>query len=124
MLSYIFGQEYMNTIVGSYIQHPGKNHSDLQAFSSEQLLQQVKRNVILSATEHQFQLNELDGLPSNVKMAEIQNTSDIMYTINGEEDKVLDDDGTLYVNGVTSYYENYSLKGSAVGVDKKTIFWS
>lgn len=124
MLSYIFGQEYMNTIVGSYIQHPGKNHSDLQAFSSEQLLQQVKRNVILSATEHQFQLNEFDGLPSDVKMAEIQNTSDIMYTINGEEDKVLDDDGTLYVNGVTSYYENYSLKGSAVGVDKKTIFWS
>jgi len=30
----------------------------------------------------------------------------------------------MYTNGITNYLENLSLKGSAVGVDKKNIVWS
>jgi hypothetical protein len=30
----------------------------------------------------------------------------------------------MYANGITNYLENLSLKGSAVGVDKKDIIWS
>jgi hypothetical protein len=39
--------------------------------------------VIESGAKHQFQLNELDGLPSDVKMATIQNTRDSVATIFG-----------------------------------------
>lgn len=123
-LGYLFGQEYMNTSVGSYAQHPGKNHKNIRAYAAQAYAQQTKRNVIESGTKHQFQLNELDGLPSDVKMATIQNTRDSIATIFGQEANPLDDDGAMYANGITNYLENLSLKGSAVGVDKKDIIWS
>lgn len=123
-LGYLFGQEYVNTSVGSYAQHSGKNHKNIIAYAAQAYAQQVKRNVIESATKHQFQLNELDGLPSDVKMASIQNTRDFVATIFGQVANPLDDDGAMYTNGITNYLENLSLKGSAVGVDKKDIIWS
>jgi hypothetical protein len=61
----------MNSAVGSWTFHSGKDKKDMRSYCSQAYAQQTKRNVIFTATKQQFQLNELNGLPADVKMAEI-----------------------------------------------------
>lgn len=117
--SYIFGQQFTNATVGSYINHPGKKLANLKEFCSKATSQQVKRNVSESAAKHAFRLNLFDGLSNSVRSAIITNTQDLVSTISGEIADVFDYDGALFTNGATNYYENNSLKGDSVGVDKK-----
>lgn len=119
IFSYIFGQQFTDATVGSYINHPGKKLSNLKEFCSKATSQQVKRNVSESAAKHAFRLNLFDGLPSSVRSAIITNTQDLVSTLSGEIAETYDYDGALFTNGVTNYYENNSLKGDSVGVDKK-----
>lgn len=119
-LSYVFGQEFTNAVVGSYINHSGgKNISNIVEYQSKQFQQQVKRNVTLSASKHSFLLNTLEGLSNTVKAALVTNTQDLVSTILGDIAKVFDYDGALFTSGITNYLENKSLKGDSVGVDKK-----
>lgn len=117
--SYLFGQEFTNATVGSYINHPGKKLTSLKEYCSNATSQQTKRNVSESAAKHVFRLNLFDGLPSNVRSAIITNTQDLVSTLVGEISDVFDYDGALFTNGITNYLENNSLKSDSVGVDKK-----
>ena len=87
---------------------------------SARFLAQHKRNVSYTAAMHEFQLNQIDGIPTEYNMAMIKGVPAWVYTISGD---VKDDqdvfDGATFVNPLVVIWENNSLKGNKAGIDKK-----
>jgi hypothetical protein len=123
-MHFMVSQQYIISDVGTHLNHPGVKNlgQGLQAFESLCWAQQVKRNVTQTASKHEFNLNYLHTLPENVNIAIITNLKDKVYNIYGTEEEVFNDDGAMYVCGITNNLENLSLGSDAVGVDKKQFF--
>ena len=129
--NYVISQEYMNSSVGTHLNHPSKKFSkgltinDLEE-ESERWLAQVKRNVSLSATKHSFALGLLNGIRSNYRIAVIRDDKAPTYNVFGQFDKggAKPFDGSTLVCGTNNYLENNSLAGARAGDVKKQFVHS
>lgn len=126
LLTLLVQEEYLNTTVGTYLNHPIAKGDNLFNQIKNCIGAQIKRNVTLSATKHQYLTGQLDSVPDKIKIAIIQNLSDKVYNLladgvgrDGSVQKQLSDDGATFVDGAFSYLENKSLRTNAVGQDKK-----
>lgn len=80
---------------------------------------QDKRNVSLTAAMHEFQLNQIDGIPSTYNMAILSDLHSDVYTIQADSDQATNFDGATFVNPWVVIWENNSLNGDKVGINKK-----
>lgn len=80
---------------------------------------QVKRNVSYTATQHAYQLNSLTGVPTRANVTVIPDNLATIRTINGTETRVPTSDGATYVSPFMGEWENGSLGGAKVGINKK-----
>ena len=124
LLTMLFQEEYLNSTVGTYLNHPTSGNTD--EMLQKAIGAQVKRNVSLSATKHQYLTDELDTISSKLKWAVIPNLSDFVYNLladgvkgDGTLQSQLNEDGATLVDGSMAYLENSSLGSNAVGLDKK-----
>lgn len=86
---------------------------------ASRFLAQHKRNVSLTAAMHPFQLNQIDGIPSEYNMAVIDDIHYELYTVMGTTASQAPFDGATFVNPLVVYWENNSLNEDRAGVDKK-----
>ena len=124
LLTMLFQEEYLNSTVGTYLNHPTSGSID--EMLQKAIGAQVKRNVSLSATKHQYLTDELDTISSKLKWAVIPNLSDFVYNLladgvqgDGTLQSQLNEDGATMVDGAMAYLENSSLGSNSVGLDKK-----
>lgn len=80
---------------------------------------QHKRNVSYTATMHEFQLNQIDGVPTVYNMAIMSDLKSDVYTIQADVDKATNFDGATFVNPFIVIWENNSLNGDKAGINKK-----
>lgn len=80
---------------------------------------QHKRNVSYTATMHEFQLNQIDGVPSIYNMAIMSDLKSDVYTVQADVDKATNFDGATFVNPFIVIWENNSLNGDKAGINKK-----
>lgn len=80
---------------------------------------QHKRNVSYTAAMHEFQLNQIDGVPSVYNMAIMSDLKSDVYTIQADVDKATNFDGATFVNPFIVIWENNSLNGDKAGINKK-----
>ena len=119
-LEYFFTQEFMNSTVGSFVAHPPKGAtSNILEIEAAQFNAQHKRNVSMTASMHPFQLNLLNGIPSEYNVAVIEDIKDLVGTIIGLDNKVKPFDGATFVNPFIVILENNSLGGAKAGITKK-----
>lgn len=131
LISMLFNEEYTNSIVGTYLNHPftKKGKESIREMEASAMGARVKRNVSFTATKHQYILNSLSGIPSELNIAVVQDLYNNVYNliadgveIDNEEFKttmqILQDGATL-VDSSMSILENNSLQNERVGVDKK-----
>lgn len=130
--NYLLSQEFMNSTVGSHLNHPSKKLkkvgsalSDLEE-EAERWMAQVKRNVSLTATKHSFALNLLNGIRDTYRIAVVKDLKAEVFNIQGQYDEfgATIHDGSTVVCGANNYLENNSLGGSRAGVDKKQFIHS
>lgn len=124
LLDYFFTQEFMLTTVGNHYAHPAKgavNDSLDLVEEAARYNAQHKRNVAFTASMKVFQQNTLEGMPSVANMVTIADIASPVYNIMGDFEKkgAKPFDGATFVNPFIAYLENYSLGGSAAGLDKK-----
>jgi len=107
--------------------HPNKGYKG-QELTAEEIMwdeavrkeAQNKRNVSITATMHEFELDLLDGIPDVYNVAVIEDVRDTLYNIVGLVDGgVKPYDGATFVNPFIVLLENRSLKGSQAGTIKK-----
>ena len=138
-LNYFFTQEYMNSSVGAYYAHPNKKAEDIGEklangeISEEQAnlmyladeaarkLAQDKRNVSFTAAMHEFQLNLIHGIPSEINVAAMPDPKDYFETISGDSFDIKPYDGATFTNPFFQILQNNSLGGARVGLIKKTF---
>lgn len=131
-LSYLFSQEFISSLVGSHYAHPGKfTFKDYNVPSEQELsweenaryAAQSKRNVSYTATMQEYQLNQLNGAPTQYNIAVLDDIKDTVYNVHGDaggsSGTVKPHDGATYVNPWLVYLENNSLGGARAGVIKK-----
>lgn len=82
-------------------------------------LAQHKRNVSLTAAMHPFQLNQIDGIPTEYNMAVIDDIKYDLYTLMGVTASQAPFDGATFVNPLVVHWENNSLNEDRAGIDKK-----
>lgn len=80
---------------------------------------QHKRNVSYTATMHEFQLNQIDGVPTVYNMAIMSDLKSDVYTVQADVDKATNFDGATFVNPFIVIWENNSLNGDKAGINKK-----
>ena len=83
-------------------------------------LAQHKRNVSYTAAMHQYQLGQIDGIPSEYNMAMMEGMPAYVYTMSGDTNNGADAfDGATFVNPLIVIWENNSLNTAKAGNDKK-----
>lgn len=82
-------------------------------------LAQHKRNVSYTAAMHEFQLESINGIPTEYNMAIIDDIKAPVYTISGDRGNHAPFDGATFVNPLVVIWENNSLEESKAGIDKK-----
>lgn len=131
-MHYLFSQEFVTACVGSHIAHPSKfsfadykNPTKLELSWEEnaRFNAQFKRHVAFTATMQEFQLNQLNGIPSKYNVAIIDDISDVVSNIlgdaGGKTGTVSPHDGATFVNPFLIDLENNSLGGARAGIIKK-----
>lgn len=127
-VDFLMGQEFMNSTVGTHLNHPAKKNLNADALieEAERWLAQVKRNVSLSATKHSFALNLLNGIRDTYRIAVVEDDVAGVFNIFGEQNPkgVKPFDGATFVCGANNFLENYSLGANAAGTNKKQFIHS
>lgn len=120
LLDYLLTQEFMLCSVGSFVGHPDKSKSpDVLESEAAMFAAQHKRNVSMTASMHEFQLGQLNGIPSYYNIATVEDIKDYQGTINGVISKIKPFDGATFVNPFIVILENRSLCGASAGNTKK-----
>lgn len=86
---------------------------------ASRFLAQHKRNVSLTASMHEFQLEQIKGIPTEYNMAIMEDIFAPVYNHQGDSQKAKPFDGATFVNPFIVLLENFSLKGDKAGIDKK-----
>lgn len=113
---------YLETLFdeGALYQYQARIDDNEMLEESSRFLAQHKRNVSYTATMHEFQLNQVDGIPTDYNMAMIKGVPAWVYTIQGDVKNDQDAfDGATFVDPLVVIWENNSLRGNKAGVDKK-----
>lgn len=123
---YLIGQEFLDTTVGSFINHPCKaflKGADVhvQMVSAEANIAQVKRNVMEASPVHQLHTEALNGMGYKLHIAIVDDLYNEGFNVSGVyDDKAMTTtDGITFTNGAFAILENNSLQSEAVGIDKK-----
>lgn len=123
MFSHDFGEQYQIEIAGAYTVNPSKallnGSRNIELIEAQMYGQRTKRNVIATASKHQYQRGLLNGISHHIKMMAIDDIKSPVYNIMGETSKTTDWDGATFVNPFMDVLENNSLAGNRAGTDKK-----
>lgn len=131
-MHYLFSQEFVTACVGTHLAHPAKfsfrdyqNPTKLELSWEEnaRFNAQSKRHVSFTATMHEFQLNQLNGIPSRYNIAIIDDiidtVSNVLGDAGGDSGTWPVHDGATFVNPFLIDLENNSLGGARAGIIKK-----
>lgn len=123
MFSHDFGEQYQIESAGAYTVNPSKTlingNRNIELIEAQMYGQRTKRNVLETASKHQYQRGLLNGIPHNIKIMAIDDIKSPVYNIMGETNKTTDWDGATFVNPFMDVLENNSLGGNRAGTDKK-----
>lgn len=112
--------EYFDKVFNTYLVNERLKILDNEcAEEASRFKAQDKRNVSLTAAMHEFQLNQIDGIPSTYNMAMLSDLHSDVYTIQADSDQATNFDGATFVNPWVVIWENNSLNGDKAGVNKK-----
>lgn len=120
-LNYFFTQEFMGSTVGMFYAHPSKDTSSPLMDEKSRKAAQDKRNVSFTASMHPFLKNLLQGIPTMANIAIMPDPKDIFETISGDLFDIKPFDGATFENPFFGEWENNSLCGARVGINKKTF---
>ena len=113
------GEYFDKTIYNSLRGERTKIFDNECAEEASRFKAQDKRNVSLTAAMHEFQLNQIDGIPSIYNMAILSDLHSDVYTIQADADQATNFDGATFVNPWVVIWENNSLNGDKAGINKK-----
>lgn len=114
------GTYFNNNLVTDYLLDEIKQLQDNEMLEeSLRFAAQAKRNVALTATMHEFQLNQIDGIPSTYNMMILPDLISSVFTVSGDSSKGVNFDGATFVNPWVVIWENNSLNGAKAGINKK-----
>lgn len=113
------GEYFDKTIYNSLRGERTKIFDNECAEEASRFKAQDKRNVSLTAAMHEFQLNQIDGIPSTYNMAILSDLHSDVYTIQADADQATNFDGATFVNPWVVIWENNSLNGDKAGINKK-----
>lgn len=116
---YFYSQEYLNSTVGSHINHPFKRGKKIHEIEAEMFGQQTKRNVSYTATKYGFVGNTLRGLGNDLNIAILEEIDQNVFNFFGDSQSVSVYNGATFVYGAMAHLENESLGNQAVGSVKK-----
>lgn len=123
MLTHDYGEQFSMSTVGTFTIHPSKALADgvqnISLIEAQMYGQRTKRNVIETASKHQYSRGKLNGIGYQIKMMTIEDPHADTYNLMGENDSIEPWDGATFVNPFMDILENNSLGGNAVGTDKK-----
>lgn len=123
MFSHDFGEQYQIEIAGAYTVNPSKvlinGGRNIELIEAQMYGQRTKRNVLATASKHQYQRGLLNGISHHIKMMAIDDRKSPVYNMMGEIDKSTVWDGATFVNPFMDVLENNSLCGNRAGTDKK-----
>ena len=113
--------EYLETLLsnGSFNKELNQLLDNEMAEEASRFYAQHKRNVSFTAAMDQFQLNQIDGIPTWYNIAIIDDIKEDLFTIDGQTDNAKPFDGATFVNPFIVYLENNSLNEARAGIDKK-----
>ena len=112
--------EYFDKAFSSYLtKEMNKLFQNETEDEASRFAAQHKRNVSYTAAMHEFQLNQIDGVPSVYNMAIMSDLKSDVYTVQADVDKATNFDGATFVNPFIVIWENNSLNGDKAGINKK-----
>ena len=112
--------EYFDKVFSSYLtKEMDKLLQNETEDEASRFAAQHKRNVSYTAAMHEFQLNQIDGVPSVYNMAIMSDLKSDVYTVQADVDKATNFDGATFVNPFIVIWENNSLNGDKAGINKK-----
>ena len=120
-VNYLIGSEWLASTVGSHYAHPSKDKTGtIIGDEASRFNAQDKRNVSFTAAMHSFQLQSLNGIPSDYNVGILNAFTDELFNVVGDvPDNIEPHDGATFVNPFIVYLENNSLAGAKVGINKK-----
>jgi hypothetical protein len=104
---------------GSFNKELNQLFDNEMAEEASRFYAQHKRNVSFTAAMDQFQLNQIDGIPTWYNIAIIDDIKEDLFTIDGQTNDAKPFDGATFVNPFIVYLENNSLNEARAGIDKK-----
>ena len=112
--------EYFDKMANSYLSKEFDQLLENElADEASRFTAQHKRNVSYTAAMHEFQLNQIDGIPTTYNMAIMDDLKSDVYTVQADVDKATNFDGATFVNPFVVIWENNSLNGDKAGLNKK-----
>lgn len=112
--------EYFDKMASSYLSKEFDQLLENElADEASRFTAQHKRNVSYTAAMHEFQLNQIDGIPTTYNMAIMDDLKSDVYTVQADVDKATNFDGATFVNPFVVIWENNSLNGDKAGINKK-----
>jgi len=118
LLNQLFGQSYTFFTMGTHVEKDFKAdvRGDVIAIESEQMTQNTKRNVALTATKNALLRGRLGGVKKTYKIIALGEPTNECYNLFGDSEEHLKiQDGATYVNTITHREELHSLGGNPVG---------
>lgn len=113
--------EYLTTLI-----ERGKLQKELDLIRDNEMAEEAsrfyaqhKRNVSFTAAMSQFQLNQIEGIPTWYNISVIKDIKQALFTVDGNTNSAKPYDGATFVNPFIVYLENYSLNEARAGIDKK-----
>lgn len=113
--------EYLTTLVEN-----GKLQKELNIIRDNEMAEEAsrfyaqhKRNVSFTAAMSQFQLNQIEGIPTWYNISVIKDIKQALFTVDGYTNSAKPYDGATFVNPFIVYLENNSLNEARAGIDKK-----
>ena len=117
----IENDEYLDTLIsrGKLDKELSRLDDNEMAEEASRFYAQHKRNVSFTASMSQFQLGQVDGIPTWYNIAVIKDIEQDLFTVDGNTNAAKPYDGATFVNPFIVYLENNSLNEARAGIDKK-----
>ena len=114
------GTYFNNSLISKYLSTEIEQLQENEmAEEAARFAAQAKRNVSYTAAMHEFQLKQINGIPTIYNMAIMPDLKSSVYTVAGESAKGVNFDGATFVNPFVVIWENNSLNGDKAGINKK-----
>lgn len=121
---FYFNQLSVLTKNGSHIWSDAKGNTNTPKEENAKYGDFIKRNVVNTATNSQYRLGDVYGIPYLLNVAVIEDIKALCFGENGDETNIKPYDGMTRVDPFMMYWENASLDDEITASTKKPIMYA